>query len=748
MITKQEFVEKIGIEARNILTGKEYDDYRQAQIDDDYYSFTDGRKVSEFLDGMYPVYVARLEAKMTEREFCEYRGKFLSVLSDESVTDSLIVSYRIMRQNEKAVVFEGYIRDELKKHKSGENRVLKFLDMVKPKVETQETKGLSIVMKEENETGLLYSDDKRFIHCNDKEERFIHCNELDSLASTSLTPVCSFGSFHATHVPSDREVSLSHTMDKPLLSKRKKGGKTQEPKEYKKSEFGFDMSEFTSGTYLPWKKSRDIEPVEGVKLPDWLQAIPTPISIHGYTDVEVHGKLETCLRQAWDSPEWQANPFTQPRPGRNIEKVKQTFIEQTMYLYAYTRDTRQLPQYKLSAVLGAASRRKTWLELIQTPYTTTSSKTVCLMKYTEHGAGSNKPNMAAWDPYLYESKVITKRLTTPTVLSDMNGYYNWAKRMCASHPVLLQDHEAFRELDVPTREVVEAELDRLVASQYEYKGRFLTTEAKNPRPTISREEAKGDSDKAKELRLLNRTYVYVEDWLQTYDNAVDPCRVTNYSKHRDRHYGPYIGMATDVRKLFTWKGKRLTWLDYASMHPTLLLLRFCDQAVPEGHEEQFMKECKLIDRILGVNRDYISTPEHNPREVLMEIYEENKSKMSNVITCRILKVAQLSYYNQKISVSQHTPLNELYELVLPMFSAWLRDIKGQGDSNHKTVSRWLLHKESVLMEKVITAVRGRGIFCVMAHDGIDVDPARAYEAECIFKEVCMASNLPPNVTSK
>ena len=132
----------------------------------------------------------------------------------------------------------------------------------------------------------------------------------------------------------------------------------------------------------------------------------------------------------------------------------------------------------------------------------------------------------------------------------------------------------------------------------------------------------------------------------------------------------------------------------------------------------------------------------------MEIYEENKSKMSSVITCRVLKVAQLSYYNQKISVSKHTPLNELYELVLPMFSAWLRDIKGLGDSNHKTVSRWLLHKESELMERVITAVRERGIFCIMAHDGIDVDPARAWEAERIFREVCLANNLPPNVTSK
>ena len=93
-------------------------------------------------------------------------------------------------------------------------------------------------------------------------------------------------------------------------------------------------------------------------------------------------------------------------------------------------------------------------------------------------------------------------------------------------------------------------------------------------------------------------------------------------------------------------------------------------------------------------------------------------------------------------------LGKFYAKVLPMFAAWLNDLKGTGDCNNKTVSRWLLYREAAVMEEVAKAIRAKGIRCISAHDGIDVDPDFAWQAERIFRETCVKHGLPPNITSK
>ena len=115
---------------------------------------------------MYPTYIDRLRVKESEREFNEYRVKFLKVLSDESVNDSLVVSYRSMKSHVSPNQFDGYIREEFNRHKSGENRVLKFFDKTTqtpisiPK-ETKTDRGLSHVMNDEPESVLQYKDSDR-----------------------------------------------------------------------------------------------------------------------------------------------------------------------------------------------------------------------------------------------------------------------------------------------------------------------------------------------------------------------------------------------------------------------------------------------------------------------------------------------------------------------------------------------------------------------------------------------------------
>lgn len=552
---------------------------------------------------------------------------------------------------------------------------------------------------------------------------------------------------HVAHASCD---STSQTWCKPNLPEGDITSTPKETKAYEPSKYGYDMSEFTSGKYLPWKKSREIDPVEGVAIPLWLLGMPTQVSVDGFVKVEISCKLETCIRQAWESPEWQANEYTKPRKGRNVEKQKQAFIEKTLYLYNHSRHYRNLPIWKIKDVFSTMAQAQEWIDLIQTQYTH-NDKLYTIMKYIQSGQHTNKPNYADWDTYFYSATVIIEKLTNRTLLKDAEGYYMWAKRLCSSHPVLLRDQEMFREMVIPDRVLVEARLDHLVSTGYEYKGRVLTSETKTPRPNLSPNEAEGKSPEAKLLRQLKRLYVWEEDWMQTYDNACDHTRLTLYSKHRDRHYGPYIELASEIRSMFLWRGKRLTWLDYSSMHPTLLLLRFMDQSVPVGYEEQFMTECALITRILGFSRDVIAEPVHDPRVVMMEIYNEQKAlgNMEGIdITCKKLKIAQLSFYNQKISSASHTDLSKFYDKMMPMFSAWLRDIKGLGDSNHKTVSRWLLHKEAELMEAVVTTIRSVGIDCIMAHDGVDVDPDKAWQAEQIFRQVCVNHNLPPNITMK
>ena len=718
MLTKQEFISKIETEARSMLTVKEYDDYRQAQIDDEYYHFDDGRKVSEFLDAMYPIYVDRLETKESEREFNEYRGKFLKVLSDESITDGLIVSYRIMKQNEKAVTFEGYIHDELKKHKSGEDRVLKFLDIDKPKVKTQETKSLSIVMKEDNESGLLYSEDS-----NDIESGLLY--RLDSLSeSTELSARCNANArYHslAYSSPDSRTTGKISTEGVDSL--------------YDGVDWNFDEFDKIS----PFKHHPIM--TEGMlidpkaKVPDeWKPLILRPRLSDKGVECSTKNGTEACIREAWESPEWASMPLRASRKASsNLQKV----IEVTHYLIDWQIRFGKCSSTTARLTCGGHEFGNDYVTMVQTPYSTKKGKLVTLIEFVD---GSLK-----LDPFLWNFNTITVYLESKTIKTAYEYSCTQKWREQSGSKLLTAQYESWRQLSKPDVDEVREYIISLVGKKH--KGKNIVSETTVPRPERNNPEYK----------KLSKKYCWVEEWVEIFEYYNNDNNPYFYSHHMDRIYGPYQQLPSCIRARYRYNGRSLAWIDYSSMHPTLLMMYYRKECggmkIPN-----FEHECAVISDILGLDRDIISTPEWNPRKKLLE-YATREGVRG--IDDDNLKRYNLVYFNESITDQKFNPCTALYRKILPGFHEWLVNMKKVRDvvetdrkgkqhtrktSGYKVTSRWMLNMEARLMEQVIGRIRSAGIFAMLCHDGVDVERPRVEEAMRIFAKTLIEWDLPINLT--
>ena len=212
----------------------------------------------------------------------------------------------------------------------------------------------------------------------------------------------------------------------------------------------------------------------------------------------------------------------------------------------------------------------------------------------------------------------------------------------------------------------------------------------------------------------------LNDYRMKYNFWVSsPCY---YTKSHDRVYAPSIMLPSVIRRSFTYNGHQLVWIDVASMHPVILL----NDALEYSSEDEMHIILKIVNA-------------ENPRKELYNLLQTN-------ISWDEFKVEHLKFLNCKIDQMRKMPFYEKYKELLPSFIKVLELAKET--FGYKCISRYLLAKESTIMEDLKLKCYENSILAIGAHDGVDVQYDKVNEALELFNDVKKKYKLIMNVTIK
>lgn len=440
--------------------------------------------------------------------------------------------------------------------------------------------------------------------------------------------------------------------------------------------------------------------------------------------------LEKCIRDAWESPEWSTNPLRTSRKHKgNLVKV----IAVTKYVIDFLMRYGKCSQETAKYACGNFNWGMDYIHLMGTPI------------------GDSKYVLLKWegsklivDPFIWKMNSVEEAVDNKSVTAayDHSCSYFWQQQ--AGSKLLTAQYESWLQLTKPDLGYVRTFIRGMVGEKH--KGKEIVSETTVPRPE------KGTPEYKKAARKV----CWVEEWIEIFEYYNNDNRPYFYGNDMDRIYGPYQQLPSNIRQLYLYRGKRLRWIDYSSMHPTLILLEYLKKCKNLGLPD-FETEEAIIKEILGIDRDMIMYPEHNPRDVLLAYAQ--KLGLTK-ITSDVLKVFNLMYYNESIKDMKKNPVTWLYKKLLPGFHEWLvnskkiRDveyevkgeIKVRKNCGYKVTSRWMLNMEARIMEEIIYKIRDAGIFCMLCHDGIDVEAGKELTAMDIFTRTLISWKLPVNIT--
>ena len=426
--------------------------------------------------------------------------------------------------------------------------------------------------------------------------------------------------------------------------------------------------------------------------------------------------LNAHIDNGWESEEWKDHPFISNRMSKHN---KAAFKEAVAYLYSCSIQNGGLLYFSVVKQIYNSDNAELFLDLLTRKWTSKTNHYECKLATSYERSNKTKEgNRVVWSDFITKQKLIDVTLTSKSVVRTFNNYAQKQNVTMGDNCIVHGEYSRWMELDVLSHDKIERRLIQLEISGYKHNGKPL----KNiPKPAT-----------AKDHRALQKESTLACDWLATYDHWVkQPCF---YSKNLDRHYSPSIQIPSVIRAMFTWHGKSLSWVDVASMHPTILLMEY--RAIASDGEKA------IIDSILM--SDIAGVGEINPRDNIYFM-----GKMNGIdVNYDTFKEENFIYYNASQGLANGMATNLIYRLILPGFAMWLEFIKTMTPMKHKTVSRWLLAKEATIMEEILVKVWNKGIFAIGAHDGLDCDRSHVNDVVGVFKDVFARYGIPCNLSFK
>jgi len=228
-------------------------------------------------------------------------------------------------------------------------------------------------------------------------------------------------------------------------------------------------------------------------------------------------------------------------------------------------------------------------------------------------------------------------------------------------------------------------------------------------------------------------FIYTEDIIDSANKYCyeDVFATAYFGSDHFRHYTPYSMSSCIVREMYTYKGKSLKQCDVSSMYPVILLQEYMNKYCKYNFEKIRIK--KIIEA-------------ENPRKVIFEL-----CKLAGIdIDEDQLKRENLKYYNERNARVQKMALHEFYTTYLPGFAEWLAQLKvksaTKGYAGYKVVSRFLEHKESIIMDRVLAKCHENNIFALGVHDAVDCEEGSERKVQRWIKESMKQEGYICNVT--